>query len=249
MLDTHCHIDHYQNPLEVAKEAENHGIITIAVTNLPSHFEMIYPYLSTFKRLRLALGLHPQLVKSGKTERIIFERMLSKTSYIGEIGLDFSGEGKFSKTPQIETLKFILNKIQDRPRFITLHSRKAESAVLELLEEYNIENAVFHWYSGPLKVLEQAIKSGHYFSLNHAMVRSKKGRQIIEIIPLDCILTETDGPFIQLGSREVTPSDIKTLLIALADIRKLPVLEIENHINSNFRRLISPIKLHNISKT
>lgn len=243
MLDAHCHIDHYQHPMEVAEEAEKHGIITIAVTNLPSHFERIYPYLRRFKRIRPALGFHPQLVKSSKTERFIFERMLSKTSYIGEIGLDFSNEGKLTKTSQIETLKFILHRIKDRARFISLHARKAESAVLELLEEFNIRNAVFHWYSGSLSVLGQAIKSGHYFSINHAMTRSKNGKKIIETIPMDRILTETDGPYVKFGNREARPSDIGSLLTALADIWKLSFTEIKNQIDSNFHRLISPIKL------
>jgi TatD DNase family protein len=89
MIDAHCHIDHYKNPLTVAEEAEKYGIITIAVTNLPSHFERAYPYFRKFKKIRPALGFHPQLVRQSETERTIFEKMVSKTSYIGEIGLDF----------------------------------------------------------------------------------------------------------------------------------------------------------------
>jgi TatD DNase family protein len=248
MIDAHCHIDHYQNPLVVAEEAESNGIITIAVTNLPSHFERIYPCLRKFKKIRPALGFHPQLITQNKSEQIIFKRMITKTSYIGEIGLDFSNEWKSLEISQIKTLKFILSIINDRPRFITLHTRKAERVVLELLEEFNIHNAVFHWYSGSLTILEQVIKSGHYFSVNHAMIRSKKGRKIIEMIPIDRILTETDGPYIQLGSREVRPSDISSLLIALEDIYRLPVKEIEREINYNFNRIITPIKLFSSNK-
>jgi TatD DNase family protein len=248
MIDAHCHIDHYKNPITVAEEAERHGIITIAVTNLPSHFERIYPYFRKFKKIRLALGFHPQSARQSETERTIFERMVSKTSYIGEIGLDFSNENKLSKNSQIETLKFIFSNIKDRPRFITLHARKAESVVLALLEEFNIESCIFHWYSGPLTILEQAIESGHYFSINHAMTRSNKGRQIIRAIAIDHILTETDGPYIKLGNREVMPTDISSLLIALKDIYGLPLKEIEEHINSNFKRLISTIKLFNPNK-
>ena len=81
--------------------------------------------------------------------------------------------------------------------------------MLELLEEFNIQGAVFHWYSGPLTVLDQAVQSGHYFSINPAMIRSKNGRNIIDRIPLNRILTESDGPHIQLRNQPVCPSDIK----------------------------------------
>ena len=90
MLDTHCHIDLYPDPHAVAKEVERQGILTIAVTNLPSHFEMGQPHLRGFRRIRLALGLHPLMAEHHKKERSKFKQMLSRTSYIGEVGLDFS---------------------------------------------------------------------------------------------------------------------------------------------------------------
>ena len=90
IIDTHCHIDMYENPLEVALECEQKGVITIGMTNLPSHFELGRPHLLAFKKVRLALGLHPLYAESHKKELPIFLRNISKTSYIGEIGLDFS---------------------------------------------------------------------------------------------------------------------------------------------------------------
>lgn len=59
MIDTHCHIDLYKNPIKILQECENAGITVLAMTNLPSHFEMGYPHILPFKRIRLALGMHP----------------------------------------------------------------------------------------------------------------------------------------------------------------------------------------------
>ena len=242
MLDTHCHIDLYPDPLAIAKQAGRRGIVTIAVTNLPSHFEMGQPHLRGFRRIRLALGFHPLMVEHHMSEREQFKKMLSRTSYIGEVGLDFSREGRDTKDAQIESLRFVFNQIQDRPRFVSLHSRGAESIVLELLKEFNIEGAVFHWYSGPLTILERIVLSGHYFSVNPAMVRSKKGRNIINRIPPNRILTESDGPHIQLRNQPVRPTDIKGVLEVLRHIWGVSIEETEAQVMSNFMKLILPIR-------
>ena len=242
MLDTHCHIDLYSDPLAIAKEVERQKILTIAVTNLPSHFEIGQPHLRSFRQIRPALGLHPLMTEYHKKERENFKKLLSRTSYIGEVGLDFSREGRDTRNVQIESLRFVFNRIQDRPRFISLHSRGAESTVLELLEEFNIQGAVFHWYSGSLTTLERIVQTGHYFSVNPAMVRSKKGRSIIDRIPSDRILTESDGPHVQLRNQPVRPTDIKTVLEALRDSWRMSFEETESQVTSNFMRLIAPIR-------
>lgn len=242
MLDTHCHIDLYRDPHAVAKEVERRGILTIAVTNLPSHFEMGQPHLRGFRRIRLALGLHPLMAEHHKKERAKFKQMLSRTSYIGEVGLDFSKAGRYTKDVQIESLRFVFNEIQDRPRFVSLHSRGAESKMLELLKEFNIQGAVFHWYSGPLTVLDQVVQFGHYFSVNPSMIRSKKGKKIIDRIPLDRILTESDGPHIQLRNQPVRPTDIKGVLEVLGSIWGTSFEESKTQVTSNFMKLIAPIR-------
>ena len=242
MLDTHCHIDLYPDPLAIAREVRRRGILTIAVTNLPSHFEMGQPHLRSFRQVRPALGLHPLMAEHHKKERESFKRMLSRTSYIGEVGLDFSREGRNTKDVQIESLRFVFNQIQNRPRFVSLHSRGAESTVLELLDEFNIQRAVFHWYSGPLNTLDRIVQCGHYFSINPAMARSKKGRSIISRIPSERILTESDGPHVQLRNQPVRPIDIKVVLEALRDSWRMSFEETEAQVTSNFMKLIAPIR-------
>lgn len=243
MIDTHCHIDLYKDPFKIAHDCENMGIKTIAVTNLPSYFEIGYPHLLGFKHVKLALGLHPSLAERHKSERHKLKLMITKTDYIGEIGLDFSKSCKHTKEIQLEILRFIFNIIKDKSSFISLHSRGAESNILELLEEFTIKKAVFHWYSGSFTILDQIIKSGHYFSINTEMVKSKKGKALIEKIPLARILTETDGPYIQINNQPAKPTDVKLIYTELKDIWHLTTEEIERQIDANFNTLISQLNL------
>jgi len=242
MIDVHCHIDQFKNPSEIAKKAENDGIITIAVTSLPEHFKLGYPHLANFKRVRLALGYHPMLVGDKRFNEKSFRSLASETSYIGEIGLDFSENFKSKKQQQINTLQKIFQIINDRPRFISLHSRMAESVLLDLLIDNKIQNAVFHWYNGPLNLIDKGVSAGHYFSINPAMIKSKKGQKIIERIPPDRILTETDGPYIKIKGRPAEPRDVILVLSYLHKAWNRPTDEVEKQIGSNFRTLIKPLK-------
>jgi TatD DNase family protein len=195
MIDVHCHFDMMPNPEAYVRQKENAGDIVIGMTNLPSHFQMGQPYIMHYKHIRLGLGFHPLLAAENKNELPLFKRMVDETSYIGEVGLDFSREGYASKEEQIKVLKEILTTLRGKRKIVSVHSRRAEKELLELLEEYNIENVIFHWYSGSVSLIPAILERGYYFSINEAMTLSHSGKSIIEKIPQNRILMETDAPF------------------------------------------------------
>ena len=227
IIDTHCHFDMMSQPEAYIRQKEQAGDIVIGMTNLPSHFEMGFPHVKRYKHIRLALGLHPLLASENKNELPLFDSLLDQTSYIGEIGLDFSKEGLLTKEDQISTLRKLLEKIEGRKKIISVHSRKAEKELFDLLCEYNINNVIFHWYSGPIDLIPSIISKGYYFSINEAMTISKNGRTIIKEIPRSRILTESDAPF----NNKV---DIKEAQINMHIT--------ENEVKNNFMELLSKIK-------
>lgn len=242
MVDTHCHIDLYENPYEVLDEYEKLGIIVLAMTNLPSHFEKGYPHILKFKKARIALGFHPLYANSYHVEFPLFQKFLDQTSYIGEVGLDFSKDGYASKDMQIYVFRKILESINGKRKILSLHSKRSEREVLAFLIEYNIQSAIFHWYSGPLNLIDDIANSGYYFSVNTFMINSESGKKIIKKIPLNRILTETDGPFVMNGNRIVDAKDIAYIEEELANLRGIKRSEISSIISNNFKNLISSIK-------
>ena len=195
IVDTHCHFDMMPHPEAYIRQKEQMGNIVIGMTNLPSHFQMGQPHLKGYRHIRLALGLHPLKAVEGKAQLALFRKLVGQTSYIGEIGLDFSREGVATKDEQLEVLRDVLSAIRGKKKVVSVHSRKAEKDLLELLCEYEIESVIFHWYSGPVNLIPAILEQGYYFSVNEAMCLSKNGRAIIEKIPQDRLLTETDAPY------------------------------------------------------
>lgn len=195
IIDTHCHFDMMPKPERYISAKEKAGDIVIGMTNLPSYFKMGQPHLAGYKHIRLALGLHPLLAAENKKELTLFKRLVDQTSYIGEIGLDFSREGIATKNEQVSVLRELLATLKGKKKIISVHSRKAEIELLDMLCEYEIKNVIFHWYSGPVDLIPQILERGYYFSINESMCWSKNGQSIIEKIPRERILTETDAPY------------------------------------------------------
>ena len=195
MIDTHCHFDMMPSPETYIRERERQGDIVIGMTNAPSHFQMGYQHVQRFKHIRLALGFHPLLAHELQEELSLFERLIDKTSYVGEIGLDFSREGVLTQEIQIKSLERILAIVSGKNKIISVHSRNAEQQLLSLLKKYHIKNVIFHWYSGELSLVPDILDAGYYFSINEAMVSTLKGKKIIDNLPSDRMLTETDSPF------------------------------------------------------
>lgn len=227
LIDAHCHIDMLENPEAYLQKQERDGNITIGMTNLPSHFEMGYPYFRNLKRSRLALGYHPLMVAVNPNELRCFKKYLPYTSYIGEIGLDFSRDGIGFKEMQIGILRKILERISGERKIVSVHSRRAERELYGLLREYDIKNVIFHWYSGPLGLISEIESAGYYFSINEAMTCSQNGCAIIEKMSRSRILTETDAPYNE-------KNDI------VATLRQVDMSE--EQVKENFYKLLEGIK-------
>lgn len=101
---------------------------------------------------------------------------------------------------------------------------------------------ILHWYSGSIKQLKTAINYGFYFSVNFLMTQSKNGKQIINNIPLDRLLTESDGPFANIDNKPSSPLFIKNTLFELAKIYNISQDEIMKIVYNNFYKILSLTK-------
>lgn len=234
-IDTHVHIDFYPNPYELALEYEKKKIYTLFVTNLPELYEKHLPRFSNLKYIRLCLGYHPQISNEYVLNKKLFEKYITTTKYVGEVGLDFfPGITDKEKIIQVEAFRYVTSQNFNKGRIYTIHSKGAEKEVLDILLENEVRHAIFHWYTGKISVLKQAVVKGYYFSINPKMLLTKNGLNIISHIPIKQMLFETDGPFARINRKPIYPKDIPKFFSAVEN----EVAEFEKVCFSNFRRLL-----------
>ena len=243
MVDTHCHVDLYDQPLVIAREAERLRITTVAVTYLPSHFEIAEQQLQRFEFVRPALGLHPLAVRDHECELPKFRRLAERARLVGEVGLDFSAAGRSTRITQEATFSGVVDALRGKHRFITLHSRGAEDTVLLKLQAADLRAVVFHWFTGTRNQISRILDAGHLLSVNPAMIRSTKWQEFIKFVPRSAILTESDGPFAKNGKTAASPLAMPQILKWLSDQWNCSLEAAAAIVDDNFDRLIRSIPL------
>ncbi|MFI8715384.1 TatD family hydrolase [Brevibacillus brevis] len=210
-VDFHVHIDYYPNYETIFDFYNNQKIYALFVTNFPEVFNKAKYTFPESKYVKIALGYHPEMINVRPFKQKSFDKYLDETKYVGEVGLDFSKDHIKNRDEQIRIFRHICRKTADKNKIMSVHSRNAELDVLVNLKEFGVKHAVFHWYTGSIKNLQDVIESNYYLSLNPSMLRTKKGREIIRSIPLRHILIETDGPYSKYNNRQTVPDDIPSI--------------------------------------
>lgn len=240
MIDFHCHLDLYENPADIIRECVRRGVYVLSVTTTPSAWHGTMELSRGIKGIRTALGFHPQVAAQRIGELKLFDSLVDETRYIGEIGLDGSPEFKDGWDQQVTVFEHILSACEKNGgKIISVHSRKAVPEVLDMIEKHHhAGTVVLHWYSGSHADLERAIEMGCWFSINPAMILGKKGTSLISKMPIDRILTETDGPFSTVNGRMAMPWDIEEVVTRLAALWKVSKPTVRSQIKKNLFKIL-----------
>ena len=201
IFDTHAHYDDARFDDirdELLISLHNNGvdkIITCAVDGasakntirIAEEYDFIYA----------AVGIHPENLES-KTE-ISEIRSLSKHKKcvaIGEIGLDYhyTQDNKKEQTEVFESQIILANEL-NMP--VIVHDRDAHGDTLEILKKYK-PKGVLHCFSGSAEMAKEVIKLGMYIGIGGVVTfkNAKKMPDVINAIPRDKILLETDCPYL-----------------------------------------------------
>lgn len=242
LVDFHCHLDLYPDHQAAIDRCEREAVYTLAVTTTPKAWERNHKLASATKYVRAALGLHPQLVESRSHELALWKELVDGTRYVGEVGLD-SGPKYFRS---LDLQKQVFGEILDRcaelgDRILTIHSVRAVRLVLDMLEARfpsGRGKVVMHWFTGTPAELRRAIEIGCYFSVNFAMLEGDRRRALVAAIPLDRLLTETDGPFTQTSGQPSHPVDVSLAVLELARMHGIDGPAMARRIIGNLKAMI-----------
>jgi TatD DNase family protein len=239
VIDFHCHLDLYPNPQRVRDECIRRGLHILSVTTTPSAWAGTSALAGASDRIRTALGLHPQISQERRSELGLFDALLSRTRYVGEIGLDGAPEFRKCWQDQVDVFQHILGKCSEAGgRILSIHSRRASGAVLDLLEENpHAGTPILHWFSGGARDLDRAIRQGCWFSIGPVMLATENGRALACRMPPERVLTESDGPFAQINGKAAMPWDVEAAVNALALLWSTTAEEACRRLQSNLRAL------------
>jgi TatD DNase family protein len=242
LIDAHAHVDKYGEDLEAAlDQIRQRRIFTIATAMDPPSYQESRSIEARCGLVLATFGVHPKRAPQYSNRLRELISYIEASPAIGEIGLDFHWVKDSSQYPaQVKVLEYFFAAAREQKKLVNLHTKGAEKKILDLLERYEIQRAIIHWYSGPLDILRALIQYGAYFTVGVELCYSDVIQAITKEIPDHLLLTETDNPGAMKWLKGITgmPKDVENVVGALAALRNASPEAIRQTIHGNFLRMI-----------
>jgi TatD DNase family protein len=230
MIDSHAHlneIEDVEGALARAREAGITGIVAVGmdVASNKTTLELSrrFPHL-----IHPAVGYHPwSITPEGVEDNLAFIREhLAGCVTLGEVGLDY--QAKVKKKVQQEVLAALLDLAARENKPVILHTRFSQQRAHRMVKEAGIARAVFHWYSGPLDILQEILADGYFISATPALAYSPPHQAAIQAAPLDRILIETDCPVVYQEKK----SEPAHLVVTARELSRVKGIELSQVIET-----------------
>jgi len=191
------------------------------------------------------VGIHPHNAKAMSTSTLDSLRELAQAPRvvaIGEIGLDYY-RGLSPRARQKEAFEQQIRLAKELQLPIVVHDREAHYDVLEVLREFGKDvKGILHCFSGDLNMVEEVIEMGYLISIAGPVTfpNARKLHQLVQHLPEESIVLETDCPFLSPQSRRGERNEPMYVLETahkVAELKGIQVDELAELTSQNARRI------------
>jgi TatD DNase family protein len=232
LIDSHVHLDQLEDIQSALIRAKDAGVCAVVAVGIDyiscvKLTEIIKSSYAT--RVFIALGMHPSEINENQIGPILnlIQDNIKEIVAIGEIGLDYwykpAKKDKSKKEQQKQVFRTQLQIAKKYGKPVSIHSRGAWNDCLNICLEEKIEKAIFHWYSGPLDILNKLLANNYFISATPSLAYSPQHRDAVKQVPLESLLIETDAPVYfgkpQMGGFRAEPKDVNKTLELVSELK------------------------------
>lgn len=154
-----------------------------------------------FPHVYAAVGVHPSDCGDWEDGTLLELRQLAshrKVRAIGEIGLDYYWKDNPPRALQQNVFHRQLELAQSLCLPVIVHDREAHQDCLSIVREHPQVTGVYHCYSGSLEDAKVLVKLGWMLSFTGVITykNARKALEVIDWLPMDRIMIETDSPYL-----------------------------------------------------
>ena len=235
LIDTHAHLDMYEDWDVIIKNAKENGIKKIIIPAVETeYFQKILDIANSYEDVYCMMGIFPTEAKNwhdGILEDIKELAKNKKVVSIGEIGLDYYWDKSFVDEQKDIFIKQV--KLANELGLpIEIHDRAAHKDVFDILVEYNkTSDVVFHCFSGSVEFARECLKQGWYIALGGVVTfkNAVKTKEVAKDVPLDRLMLETDSPYltpVPFRGKENQPAYVRYVADEIAKLKGIDVKEV-----------------------
>ena len=173
-------------------------------------------------------------------ETLVKNDIRNRIIAIGEIGLDYY----WNKENKIIQKQTFIKQIELANKYklpIVIHTREAIQDTLEILKQNVVEKkGVFHCCPLNRELVKEALKLGFYISFAGPITfkNSKNANEIVNMVPLDRILIETDSPFLAPEPKRGTRNDSRNVKLIAEKISEFKQIELEEVAKQTYKNAL-----------
>lgn len=227
MIDSHCHYlhpDFDSDRAEILQAVWQSGVTALLeVGYTPGLVENALLWARQDPRVRVAAGIHPH--EAGRCTPLDVERISHlaeepEVVAVGETGLDFHRDWA-PRDRQEELFRRMIRLSLSVGKPLVLHVRDAYDAAFAILKEEGggKRGGVVHCFQGDVSAVTQAVELGFKLGLGGVITYwGAARRKILDRIPLEAMLLETDAPWLCPAPRRGQRNDSSQLRIVVDTI-------------------------------
>jgi TatD DNase family protein len=248
MIDVHCHLeqkDYDKDRGEVIEKCKKELKAVITSCAHPRDVDLTSKLAERYKNFVFAsYGIHPEYIKEVSEKEIKeFLELLSKNKErfvaIGETGLDrfWIKEPEWQEKQKELFIRFVsIAKQMSKP--LIIHSREASEDTVKILEQENAKKVLLHLW-GDKNSVNKIIENDWYVSVGPILLRSKNHKKLIRDLPLERIMTETDSPWFGIEEKRGIPTNVKSVVEKIAEVKKMNMEEVDRITTENAIKFFS----------
>jgi len=244
LIDTHAHLNFnaFKDDFDQVIKRSLDG--NVWMINVGSNFKTskrAVEIAEKYKGVYAAIGLHPiHAEEEFDIEKYKELAKSDKVVAIGEIGLDYYKDYGLFKEKQKEVFLQQLDLAKELELPVIFHCRMAHNDLLEILKGTKFQG-VIHCFTGDWRQAKEYLDMGFYLGVNGILYRLNL-KEVIEKIPLDRILIETDCPYLTPPKSETErnePIFLKYIVQEIAKIKNLDFQKVAQAATKNAKRLFN----------
>tara|TARA_Y100001960_G_scaffold267964_1_gene292569 strand:- start:124 stop:888 length:765 start_codon:yes stop_codon:yes gene_type:complete len=250
-IDSHSHIyyDTFNNDIEdIIEDAFQLGVKKIICVGVDlKSSESCIDLADKFKNIYATVGFHPHESKlAGPDYLNILESFTKhpKVIAIGEIGLDFHYNHS-----EIKIQKKIFHEQLELAESINLptvvHSRNADKETYDTISKVEKSKGVVHCFASGIEQAKKIIKLNYYISFTGLITFAKELESVVENIPLNHMLIETDSPYlspIPFRGKRNEPKNVIEVAKKISKIKNIDLADVEKITSENTLKLFNKIE-------
>lgn len=211
-FDSHAHYydERFYEELEMGVDtlidtllADNVSYI-VNIGTSPETSRLAIQQAKKHENMYTAIGIHPsdtRFLSDMDAELADIRNLIldssNKCVCLGEIGLDYH----YPDTDKERQMRYFVAQMEMARELnipVCIHDRESHADVMEIIRRYPEVKGVLHSFSGSAEMAEELVKLGWMISFSGTLTftNARKPKEVAARIPHECVMIETDCPYL-----------------------------------------------------